>query len=88
MRNRKVYIDVLAAFDSEGRIMPVQFRWTDGRKYRIDRVLDVRPAPSLKAGGQGDRYTVRILGQERYLFLEHDSDLTSNRLRWFVEGNA
>lgn len=88
MKSKKVYIDVLAAFDPDGRIVPVQFRWTDGRKYQIDKVIDIRPAPSLKAGGQGDRYTVRLLGQERYMFLEHDPDLTSNRLRWFVEGNT
>jgi len=88
MKNIKVYIDVLAVFTPDGKIVPVMFRWTDGRKYHIDKVLDIRPAPSLKVGGQGDRYTVRILGQERYMFLEHDPDLTSNRLRWFVEGSA
>ena len=49
MKSKKVYIDVLAAFDPDGRIVPVQFRWTDGRKYQIDKVIDIRPAPSLKA---------------------------------------
>ena len=43
----------------------------------IDRVLDVRPAASLKAGGAGLRYTVRIGRTETYLFLEET--------RWFVE---
>ena len=80
----KVYVDVLAVFDTDGRIMPLKLRWIDGTSYMIDKVLDVRPTPSLKAGGQGDRYTIRIQGKERYMFLEHDADLTSNKLRWFV----
>ncbi|WP_330601097.1 hypothetical protein [Caproicibacter fermentans] len=45
--------------------------------YEIDRVLDVRPAASLKAGGAGIRYTCRIQGREKYLWREQD--------RWFVE---
>jgi len=46
----------------------------------VDRVLDVRPAASLKAGGAGTRYTVRIRGRQTYLFREED--------RWFVERRA
>lgn len=84
----KKYLQVLAAFDPEGRIVPVMFYWTDGRKYRIDKVLDVKPASAMKCGGQGDRYTIRVMGKERYIFLEHDPDLTINRLRWFVEAVA
>ena len=66
----------------------MRLRWTDGRLYAIDRVLDVRPAPSLKAGGQGQRYTVRIQGQERFLFLEGTPEGIQGRLRWFVEGRG
>ena len=43
-------------------------------------------APALKAGGQGDRYTVMIGGHERYLFFEHNADYGNERIgRWFVE---
>ena len=52
--------------------------WTDGRKYEIDRVTDVRQAPSLKGGGLGVRYTVKVRGKEVYLFEDEG--------RWFVEG--
>ena len=86
MTCEKVYVDVLAAFDQGGHIRPVRLRWRDGRAYAIDRVLDVRPAPSLKAGGQGMRYTVRIQGRERFLFLETDPN--NDSLRWFVERSA
>ena len=46
----------------------------------IDRVLDVRRAASLKAGGMGIRYTVRINGKQSYLFYEEP--------RWFVEAKV
>ena len=74
----KIYVDVTARFDADGKILPLVLQWEDGREFEIDKVLDVRPAASLKAGGCGIRYTCRILGQLRYLFLEEN--------RWFVEG--
>ena len=64
------YVAVLAQFDAEGGIRPVCVVWEDGRRYEIDRILDVRPAASLKQGGAGIRYTCRIRGRVRYLFLE------------------
>ena len=75
----KKYIEVAAYFDTEGKIVPVMFWWDDGKSYQIDRVLDIRRAASLKAGGTGMRYTCRILGKERYLYYD---DFTN---RWFVE---
>ena len=41
----------------------------------------------MKAGGQGDRYTVVMEGQEKYLFFEHpcESEKTFSIGRWFVE---
>lgn len=78
MNSQKVYVEVIARFDVQGRITPLSLRWEDGAVYEIDRVLDVRRRASLKAGGTGMRYTCRILGQIRYLFFEDP--------RWFVEG--
>ena len=79
IRNRQVAVggDVDARFDTDGRIMPLSITWEDGRVYGIDRVLDMRRAASLKAGGAGTRYTVRIGRSETYLFNEDG--------RWFVE---
>ena len=65
----KVYIGVEADFGSDGAMMPRAIIWEDGTRYEVDRVLDIRPAPALKAGGQGDRYTLRINGQTTYAFL-------------------
>lgn len=89
MRDIKVYIDVLVAFDQDGRVQPVMFRWTDGRKYRIDRVLDIKSAAAMKVGGHGDRYTVRVNGQERYMFFERTTNISGTLVgRWFVEAQA
>ena len=77
----RAYVDVTAKFDSCGNITPLEVEWEDGRKFEVDRVLDVRPAASLKVGGQGMRYTCRILGHETYLFFE-------NKERWFVEARG
>ena len=80
------YINVRVDFDDEGAMRPRSIRWTDDQEYPIDRVKDIRSAPALKAGGQGDRYTVEIGGLERYLFFEHNADYGSERPgRWFVE---
>jgi hypothetical protein len=74
---RKIYVEVTARFDQEGSVIPENIIWEDGRRFEIDRVLDVRPAASLKAGGCGIRYKCRIRGRETFLFLEEN--------RWFVE---
>lgn len=75
--NCKVYVEVTAVFTPDGTVHPRAVRWEDGTVYEIDRVLDIRQAAALKAGGCGLRYTCRIRGQQTYLFLDED--------RWFVE---
>ena len=51
----KVYVAVIAYFSEDGNLFPRRLRWEDGREYSIEKILDVRPAAALKAGGQGDR---------------------------------
>ncbi|WP_195984094.1 hypothetical protein [Clostridium sp. D33t1_170424_F3] len=80
METRKVYVEVDAHFDAGGKLTPTAITWEDGRHFEIDRVLDMRRAASLKAGGIGTRYRVRILGKERYLWFEGPS--------WFVEASS
>ncbi len=70
------YIDVTARFYPDGRVEPLCINWADGTEYEIDRVLDIRRAASLKKGGIGLRYTCRIKGRQRYLFLDGT--------RWFI----
>ena len=83
------YVSVKVDFDRDGQMLPRTLIWGDGRPYEIDRIKDVHSAPALKAGGLGDRYTVVIGGQERYLFFEHSTDPDGVRPgRWFVERKA
>ncbi len=85
----KVYVRVSVEFDEAGTMLPRSLTWDDGRVYPIDRVLDIRPAASRKTGGQGDRYTVVIAGQQRYLFFEHSADRFGIHLgRWFVAAHV
>ena len=82
----KVYVAVAAEFNSEGALLPTTITWEDGSKFEIDRVTDIRQAAAMKAGGQGDRYTVQINGHQSYLFFERNASLTGNNIgRWFVE---
>lgn len=74
----KIYVDVIAEFSKEGRLIPKSIRWEDGNVYEIDRIIDVRRAASLKAGGVGMRYTCIIHSQEKHLYYE-DNNL------WFME---
>ena len=75
--HEKVFVQVLVLFDEAGTMTPKSIRWEDGRVFSIDRILDIRPAASLKPGGRGIRYTCRILGKVTYLFFEDPA--------WFVE---
>lgn len=70
------YLEVTAKFDNTGRIIPISFIWA-GRKINIDKVSDMRPAASLKQGGQGIRYTCRTGNTVYYLFCDEQ--------RWFLE---
>ncbi len=76
----KQYISVTARFDEDGNLLPLKIHWNDGRSFEIDKVTDIRYAASLKAGGAGLRYTCRICGAEKYLFLEEN--------RWFVDARG
>ena len=77
----KVYVDVNADFLSDGRILPRHFVWEDGVRYTVDKVVDVRRAASLKAGGVGLRYTVLVGRRETYMYLEE----SHGESRWFME---
>lgn len=77
---RRAYVKVVVEVSPEGKVRPLEVEWEDGRRFEVDRLLDVRRAAATKAGGQGMRYTVRILGRETYLFEDEG--------RWFVEARS
>ena len=87
--SERVYVDVKAAFNAAGNLMPLEIKWLDGKVFEIDKVTDIRQAAAMKPRGQGDRYTVCIRGKQSYLFFERSGALSGNNLgRWFVEAKA
>ena len=85
-KSPKVYVAVKTDFTENGIMLPREITWEDGEKYTVDRVLDIRQAAAMKAGGQGDRYTIMVRGCQSYLFFERSANLTGNNIgRWFVE---
>ena len=75
MQHTKVYVEVVASFREDGLLLPKEIVWEDGRHFEIDRVSDIRSAASMKVGGQGDRYTIWLNGQQRYLFFERNATI-------------
>lgn len=73
----KVMVKVRADFDVDGRITPLKLRTPTGSPVVIEQITEITPAPALKAGGMGLRYTCRVGQKEFYLFMAHN--------RWFVE---
>ncbi len=74
---KKRYVAVTAEFSEDGQLNPRTITWEDGRRFEIDEVRACRRAASLKTGGDGLRYTVRIGQNVTHLFFEDP--------RWFVE---
>ena len=48
MESSKVYVNVMAEFTNDGRLLPRSFIWKDDHVYEIQKVTDVRRAASLK----------------------------------------
>ncbi len=70
-------VAMIVKMDECGFITPLTLIWTNGKKYEIDKVLDIRKKASLKGGGMGIRYTCKIKEQERFVWLDEYT--------WFVE---
>lgn len=86
MEHLKQYVEVIASFREDGLLLPREIIWEDGRRFEIDRVSSVTPAASMVVGVQGDRYTIWLHGQQRYLFFERNASIRGNNIgRWFVE---
>ena len=75
-QREKRYVPVLVRFEADGKMRPMEIEFSEGQKYPVDQILDVRRAACQSVGGVGDRYTYRIQGKESYLWFEKG--------RWFV----
>jgi hypothetical protein len=73
----KVYVDVILWNKINGQLVPLYFTWTDDRKYKIEKILDIRKGHSLKAFAPGWRYRCQT---GRWIFyLHYDME------RWYIE---
>lgn len=73
----KTQVAVVALHTKDKTIIPLFIVWEHNEKYPIDKILRKERAASLKYGGFGIRYTIRIRGQLRYLYYENPG--------WFIE---
>ena len=71
----KRFVPVVVRIDEKGKKRPQIIEFED-RKYRIDKVLDSRPAACQTVGGVGIKYTCVVLGKITELWEEKD--------QWFV----
>jgi len=72
----KKYVKVLTEIDENGKKTPKVIKYDD-REFIIDKVLEIKKSASMKVGGVGERYKIRINGIETFIFYEKD--------KWFVE---
>ena len=83
-RPQKIYVKVSADFDCSGGLHPRSIIWSDGRVFEIDDITDFYPG--YTSDRSGDRYTIVIHGETRYLFFERNDEMVAARVgRWFVE---
>ncbi len=76
---RKLYVDVLCLHTRDAKVIPKEIYLEDGKRFEIDKVIEACRCASLKVGGVGVRYTVKIKNKQTYLFYDNNEDL------WFVE---
>ena len=79
MAYEKIPVKVTAEFSKNGGIKPIVLEWNDGQKFIIDRVVLRENKPCRSGEILVERFTVKINGQERYLYYEKIKEL------WFVE---
>lgn len=73
----KINLDIIVRHTPEGKAIPKTILWEDGRRFAIDKILDIRRAAALKCGGIGTRYICKICNKEVAIFDEDGY--------WFLE---
>ena len=47
----KIELNIIVQHLPDGQAVPKMILWEDGRKFAIDKILDIRKAAALKCGG-------------------------------------
>ena len=74
----RTYVSITALHDTDGKITPLILHWPDGRRFEIDKLLNVKPAPTV-GSGIGKKYVCRICGKEVNLFCDNLDG------KWYIE---
>ncbi len=75
----KICVRVVVEFPKGGGIIPQKLWWVDGQEIQVDKILIRESAPCRSGGILMQRFTVKILGQERYLYYDNENEI------WFIE---
>lgn len=65
-------VKMLTVHHENGLCTPLWLKWNDGRKFKVDEVLEVKPN-----GINNIIYKVKIKGEHRVLYLRQN--------KWYVE---
>lgn len=76
----KTYVTVLIEVQPDGRKVPKEIVWKDGKRFEVTRVFSCRRAAAMKVGGTGIRYEIEVNGRRTMIWDEEG--------RWFVEEKA
>ena len=71
-------IDVVAQRFANGKELPRQIIWKDGRVFPVDKIDVAQESARLKSGGIGTRFSCWFRGQQRNICYQTPG-------RWFVE---
>lgn len=80
------YVDVIARWRDDGRVVPLEIILPDGRTYQIQRVVGEAASTAFPYFARVcRRYRVVIDGVEKQLFAQHDRDAAdADTVRWYV----
>lgn len=42
VKNIKVYLDIVVNWLTTGQMLPISFIWTDGREFKIDKIIAIQ----------------------------------------------
>ena len=79
MYYEKIFVKVIAEFNSVGGMRPTVIVWEDGERFNIDKVKFIERAPCKSGGVLPIRFTVQVSGQTKFLYYERAKE------RFFVE---
>ena len=76
METYRHYVSMITVCDRQGILTPLTLIWDDGKRYRIDAILE-RKESAVTDGQRALCYRCRIAGSQRSIFYA--------QARWFVE---